>query len=207
MAGKICFRGDTRTPQAPDAMFATGFLRRQPGLGPIVYRTPTANAAGDIDPPTAVCVSARLVGAVMFPLRFTVADPAVSDTWIYMVSVDSADIFNTHKEQVLSGLQGVGAGNSANRALWPLFAHELCALRIPAGNIIGAVRCTRTWLGPAWTAGANYQLHAPIIWNGGCNVAAELHSAAVNFLQDEVDNHANGTTPTMASGYHASTGT
>ena len=66
MATRICFRGDTRTPFAPDNMFANGFARRMVGAGPIQYRRLGANRAGDIEPSSAVCVSARLGGAAMW---------------------------------------------------------------------------------------------------------------------------------------------
>ena len=205
MTIRICFRGDNRTPFAPDNMFANGFSRRLVGGGPVQYRRLTPNAAGDIEPASAVCVSARLSGAAMFPLKFSGADPAISDTYIYVVGIDTNALTNTHGMQVNDGLAGVGAGNTAANALWPLFAHELAVPIIPHNRIIAAVRCTRTWNGPDWTTGANYQLDSQIMINYGCNISADYLNAAADFLRDEVANHRNEATPAMGRGYHRST--
>ncbi|MDJ0805445.1 MAG: hypothetical protein QNJ78_01295 [Gammaproteobacteria bacterium] len=205
MAIKICFRGDTRTPFAPDNMFANGFSRRMVGAGPIQYRRLGANRAGDIEPSSAVCVSARLGGAAMFPLRFDANDPATSDTYIYVVGLDANALTNTHGMQVQDGLAGVSAGNTAGNALWPLFAHELAIPSIPANRIVAAVKCTRTWNGANWSTGANYQLDTEVFVNYGCTLAAEYLNAAAEFLRNEVSNHRNGATPNRGSGYHPST--
>lgn len=205
MTIRICFRGDNRTPFAPDNMFANGFSRRLQGLGPIQYRNPVPNAAGDIEPRSAVCVSARLSAAAMFPLRFNAADPTISDTFIYVVGLDAGALTNTHGMQVSDGLAGVGAGNTAANALWPLFAHELAIPVIPANRIIAAVKCTRTWNGNDWTTGANYQLGTEVLVNYGCGISADYLNAAADFLRSEIANHRNGSTPAMGRGYHPST--
>ncbi len=222
MPGKICFRGDDRaptddgTPTDPNRnIFRYGFRKRAPDGG-IVYREGD-EAAGDIDPHSAVCVSARFTGATMFPLRFDAGDPRVSDTWIYCVYVDVADLYETHRVQVADGLTALRRRLRGKRedekdaeaaaALWPLFAHELATERVPAGDVIAAVRCTRTWRGDDWSAGEDYVLHGPVLANPACTAPAEYVAAATDFLDGELAGHAHGSSPAPDSGYHRSTGT
>jgi hypothetical protein len=122
-----------------------------------------------------------------------------------MVALDDQQLTNTHGKQVNDGLAGVTSGNAAHNALWPLFAHELAVMSVQPGDIIAAVRCTRTWNGNDWTTGANYQLHYPIYLNPGCAVTATMRNPALTFLNGELANHAAGATPAMNTGYAAST--
>lgn len=195
---RICFRGDDRNPQN---IFLPGFRKR--GQGSVLYRRGN-NVAGDIEPSSAVCVSARISAAAMFPLKFDYKQPKVSDTYIYVVGIDTNRLTNTHQLQVRDGMSGL-SHNSAQDALWPLYAHELALPVILGNQIIAAVKCTRTWHGDNWASGAIYELHRQIIMNPGCNVPQTYFDAAIDFLQNEVANHRRGTTPKTASGYHQST--
>ena len=122
-----------------------------------------------------------------------------------MVSVGTEVLFNTHERQVTDSFHGLAAHHDPTRAMWPLFAHELCTEEVPAGDVIAAVRCTRTWNGNDWTGGANYVLHEPVLLNPNCTVPLELRNAATTFINEEVANHANGSTPRPDGGYHPST--
>jgi hypothetical protein len=92
---RFVFRGDTREP---DVIFEQGFSAR--AAGPIWYRRAQHfYGAGDILPDSAVCVTARIAVAAMFPLN--TAQPA---SWIYMIGMDQDALTSTHHRQVLDSI-------------------------------------------------------------------------------------------------------
>jgi hypothetical protein len=108
---KVGFRGDNRLPRN---IILSGFesqdrnavIRYRPFREEIEgFNRPRLYDAlpGDIDPTTGVTFSARFLAASLFPLRESDQDPAVSDTYIYGVVVDTG-IFDTFSRQVLQGL-------------------------------------------------------------------------------------------------------
>lgn len=207
MAGRILFRGDDRTPTSGANIFANGFSRRStddPTDTPIHYRRPTIKA-GDITPDTAVCVSARFECSTMFPLKW--ADtPKISWTYIYVVYVETSEIFNTHGRQVTDCLDvhrqvrathGTRLSQGTADALaWPVFAHELATLEIPADQIISALACKRNWSGDTWQKGGSYELHTTVLNNPACKVNEVYVNPARSFLFSEIKGHRTGGFPT-----------
>lgn len=172
---------------------------------------------GDIDSPTAVCVTPRFTMAALFPPK--IED---RDTWIYVAHVEKG--FNTHGQQVADGLKAVrqevlardravweNPGTYPNRgmqeftensALWPLYAQELATKSIPAKHVIAAVLCRRAWKGKDWTEGAHYIIEKhDVQWNKHCRVDKAMIDAVRGFLQAEP---AYGETPGRASGFNPS---
>jgi len=209
----IAFRGDDRDPKR---IFITGFSRRAEA-GPIDYRKDiqmpgsiTALKPGDIQPESAVTFSRRVRVATMFPLKEGPGDPQVSLTWIYMVAVETQQIFNTHQKQVEDGLDGLtrwGEGGNdisavaAKILLWPLYAQEMAALRIPSSDIIAAIACRRTWRGFSYKDGLTYQLEGEILWNPQCSLPRGLKNTATQFFEREVKDYSAGTSPATESAY------
>lgn len=204
MKMRIVFRGDNRTPAGADNIFGEGFKRRDLTAPKPVKRPIGANMAGDIEPTSAVCVSARITAAALFPLRFSRADAAISNTYIYVAAVDTAALTNTHQWQVIEGLKGVHITQDPKMSLWPLFGHELAIPEIPAEQIIAAVLCERRWRGDSWENGADYTLQAPVLFNQACRVEDDYLIPAKTFITDEVAHHAVGTTAEQESAYHVS---
>jgi hypothetical protein len=217
MPGRIFFRGDNRHPTQGARIFTNGFRCRNDShwynrlgyalvIGGPRYRGGGHGVAGDLDPPTAVCVSARSSAAAYFPLKFSDDDPR-EDTFLYMVYVEIDDIFNTHGQQVATSLGGVASGLTASRAMWPLFAHELATRRIDAANIIAAVECRRDWSGPTWQQGGTYELGTSLLQNPNCLVASNYRTPGMQFLLGEIQNNRRARLPQGDSGYVRSTRT
>ncbi|WDP91715.1 MAG: hypothetical protein HUN04_19200 [Desulfobacter sp.] len=207
MAFKICFRGDDRTPYGDDPIFTAGFQKRHLGA-PIEYRTPNPmKRCGDITPPTAVCFSARLNVAAIFPMGNDGTNPQ-HPNYIYMMAVDIATIFNTHKMQVEHSLQIMDISQAPHKTpeiMWAVFAQEMAADSIPPHHIIAAVRFTRAG---NWQNGGTYSLDNNLLQNDNCTVPAEVRNPALAFLRGEIDNHRlNQPLANVPSGFHASTGT
>jgi hypothetical protein len=210
----IAFRGDDREPRV---IFITGFTRRTAD-GPILYRKDdrsfpgsiTALKPGDIEPDSAVTFSRRMRVATMFPLREDSGDPAVSDTYIYMVAVEANKIYNTHQKQVEDGLRGLDQwgdwGNTiddmaARVLMWPLYAQEMATINIPSTDIVAAMACRRTWRGPNYKSGLTYTLRGDILWNPQCALPRGLRNTASQFLEREVADQRAGASPETESGY------
>ncbi len=202
--GRICFRGDTREP---NLMFSHGFFSRD-DASPIMYR-PGQGAAGDIDPPTAVCVSPRFTMAPLFPI-----DRDVTRLWVYAVYV--RELANTHAKQVADGLEAIkkevtpGAkATKAPNALWPLYAQELATKMIDAKDVICALIVSRTWIMPGATEddfnplqGCDYTLDkTSLTSNPQCGLDASMKNLVTKFLNDEPGQ---GRTPEISSGFHKS---
>lgn len=210
MAWKVMFRGDSRHP-LNDNIFANGFTKQNAAIAAPAYRGAGPGQAGDLDPVSGVCVSARFQGAALFPLKFQAWNP-VPLTFIYVVCVDPATLLNTHAQQVQDSLGAkVGAqwvnpradeneNWSVQAPMWPLFAHELAADSIPAGDIISAVECTRTWSGWTWQNGGTYRL-GTIYHNAGCTAPQQAIDLGREFLAKEFNSHRNNNLPNGDGGF------
>ena len=141
------------------------------------------DVAGDMSKRSGVCVTARVSTATMFPLRESERDAAESDTFVYLCYVESG--FNTHRLQVAEGLRAIdielqqhrqlsaagialeqSADDVARKALWCVYAHELCTRRVPATHVLCAMPCRRRWHGADWEAGEDYAIdRRRIVWN------------------------------------------
>jgi hypothetical protein len=217
---RVMFRGDDRHP-VEGGIFASGFTKWDPLRPAPFYRRRTdLPVAGDLDPESGVCVSARFEAAAMFPLKRD-AGSARLISFIYVVLVDFETLLNTHGLQVRDALgerarrrvggrvttqwRNEGAGYNAAHTpglspMWPLFAHELAADSIPAGQVISAIRCTRTWTGEDWTRGGSYTL-GNTFHNPGCTAPQVFVSAARSFLGREFVNHRTKDMPGGLGGY------
>lgn len=211
MALKIMFRGDDRHPLA-DNIFANGFYKRNLAIpAPVYMPNILAHRAGDLQSESGISLSSRFTGAALFPLKFEGWEPRPL-TFIYVVCVEASQLLNTHARQVRDALGNIVDGQwrnphaEANRAwsldapMWPLFAHEAAADSVPAGHIISAVECTRTWSGWTWRNGGIYRLGA-VFHNPGCTAPAQQVQMGRTFLQNEVDAHQQGNLPNGVGGY------
>lgn len=142
MPGYIYYRGDTRDPAV---IFPAGFDKRYP-MCPIQFRTVEfPGTAGDVNPPTAVCLTRRFEIAPLFPIGNN--DPR----YIYAIYIDDSEIFETRDIQIQQAkteienvmLTGVARENVNELDIgWPLFGYECATDRVPNHTIIGAVHCT-----------------------------------------------------------------
>jgi hypothetical protein len=172
--------------------------------------------AGDLDPKTGICVSPRLCCAALFPLK-SEDDPPRSDTWIYGLYLERG--YNTHEAQVHDGLRGIGmeiamrrsinfgdsmptfeSAKESTMGLW--FANELCARQVSPAEILCAIRCTRSWIGTDWTAGAHFSLDLDsLVWNERSNkIDPKVRELLASFIEGEAAEKEQ-TTPRMSSGY------
>lgn len=132
------YRSDTRVPYDPDQMFANGFSKRKP----LKYDAPKLryiagpDAAPDIRPTSAVCVSRDFHAAPLFPVS-----DLKTDTWVYVLDLDVADMTNTQQSQYeyVSSISKLGVAE----ALWPMFGQERAVNSVTPGDIVGAVYVQR----------------------------------------------------------------
>ncbi|WP_263383872.1 hypothetical protein [Granulicella arctica] len=252
--GRICFRGDTRSPKQ---MFRSGFFQQAPRGGffsrlhvPIVMnalrhnsipikaehkpfylaagvkvrpdaRTPEAMfpAARDIEPMSAVCVTPRFGMAALFPIKTTESPDSMIHTWIYALYV--RNVFNTHAQQTLDGLEAIEREIQARRAILEapgvapnvaslnphvdralnlLYAQELATESVKSHDVICAIRCERQWNGVSWQDGARYTLDKDSInFNSRVSVDPSITKAVRAFLDKE---EVTGETPSRSSGFH-----
>lgn len=248
--GRLCFRGDTRPPSQmfSQGFFSrdqTSKIQTRPGgvhYQPIHrrheddYEDSGVNVArdksgrsyaelgrsGDINPPSAVCVTPRFAMAPLFPI-----DETVTDLWVYSVYV--RELFNTHAHQYAEGMSALEkemealkaikarkespkGGDPAHdeyvecNALWPLYAQELSTKTIAAGDVICALKVRRTWASPNPFDpfdGCSYVLDkASLDFNPACTLGDSLVGPVREFMKGEPDS---GTTPSRSSGFHKST--
>jgi hypothetical protein len=126
--GRICFRGDSRSPHT---VFSRGINPRdttskielrERGDEPIAihkeheifYKRAGLNVSKsrdpavlfpttlDVAPETAVCVTARFVMAPIFPLKMRQDDRVGDETWIY--TLYARRLFNTHSQQIIHAI-------------------------------------------------------------------------------------------------------
>lgn len=149
---EVYFRGDSRDPKE---IFEFGFQRR--GSTYDYYKKhqkliePTMREiTDDIEPASAVCVTANMDCAPIFPIE---REHPNTETWIYVVQ--GSNMFETHAHQ-----------QSALK-----FAQELAVRDIPSGDVICAIKCKRFInVHPemnrfSYVDGMHYQLTGDIIWN------------------------------------------
>ena len=232
---RICFRGDLRPPSESykhqfdenagrePILPSAGFDARNQGATP-VYR-PKEGAAGDADPESGVCVTPRFAVAPLFPIQ------NFPWTWIYVVYVEKA--YNTKMRQVIDSQQvmkNISSGTflqnvvryatlgcvdmrptvdlqQAADIMWSLYGDELMVDRLPAGNIICAIKCKRLdyqTLKTNFKNGIRYELVSPIVPNVKCTLPQSVYMLGLEFLNDELNLHPTGTTPTVQTGFHAS---
>jgi hypothetical protein len=248
--GRLCFRGDTRPPaqmfsQGFFSRNQTSKIQTRPGAphfqpihrlhekdyqdaGVTVARDTSSRSyaklggSGDINPPSAVCVTPRFAMAPLFPI-----DETVTDLWVYSVYV--RELFNTQAHQYAEGMLAIEeemeafkaikarkespkGGDPAHeqyvetKALWPLYAQELATKTIAAGDVICALKVRRTWASPNPFDpfdGCSYVLDkASLDFNPACTLGDTLINPVKEFLKGEPDS---GTTPSRSSGFHKST--
>jgi len=187
-------------------MFVAGFQKRSPASA-ITTRGMGPNRAGDVEPTSAVCISARISGAALFPLFLQQPAP-IGPNYLYMMAIDTGRIFNTHALQVQTSLASPKLAAKPAAVMWPLFAQELAVDSVAPGEIIAAVSFTRAFFGASWQNGGTYTLGSTILLNPGCTVPDDVRKAALAFLNGEISNHrANQSLPTGSGGFHASTQT
>ena len=232
---RICFRGDLRPPadsyktvldenaNRDTILNSAGFDARNVGATP-VYR-PKDGAAGDADPESGVCVTPRFTVAPLFPIQ------NFPWTWIYVVYVEKA--YNTKMRQVIDSQKAITDitkgtllqdvvryatlgcvdlrptvdQQQAADIMWSLYGDELIVDRLPAGNIICAIKCKRLdyqQLKTNFKNGIRYELVPPIVPNVKCTLPQSIYELGLGFLSDELRLHPTGTTPTVQSGFHES---
>jgi hypothetical protein len=202
---------------------SSGFEPKNPVGGP-KFR-PKEDNAGDADPESGVCVTPRFSVAPLFPIQ------NFPWTWIYVVYVE--DAYNTKARQVFESqriVKEVEGGTfmqnlvryatlgcvdmrpkvdmeQAKAIMWSLFGDELIVERLRADNIICAIKCNRPdyqTLKANFKTGIRYQLVPPIVPNIACKLPQQVYLMGLQFLNDELNLHADGTTPIVESGFHAS---
>jgi hypothetical protein len=221
MALKICFRGDTRAPTAdgkkpdgtplPGRIFLKGFqaVDMNTEIGLKIDDEFYKNI--DIVSKSAVCVSARIPGAVLFPLLSNgYCLNRVGPNWLYIMAIDTASVntLNTHALQVYFSQSTIsldGSKATPEAVMVWLCAQELAVKEVPNGRIIAALRYIRGFNGDDWKAGGGYTLAGPIEENTYCNVPDAAKKKALKFIRDELEKHTNGRLPVPADGFHAST--
>lgn len=244
MSYKICFRGDSRDPDEIFPHGFSRRMEAHPGKvlvhpkkggtllvtvdqylakykgkkedvgDQIIYRGARSLKAGDILPQTAVCVSARLTSATMFPLKFK-NQPVALDSWIYVVIVKVDQLFNTHSKQVTHGIQALKElkkngktidDSLAAQVLWPLFGHELAIKEVPDNQVYAAIKCRRHWYGGDFRDGGTYKL-GELKKNARCSsdrVPETYLDAAKDFVWIELSEHRTGSMPRLPDAFKRS---
>jgi hypothetical protein len=95
----------------------------------------------------------------------------------------------------------------ATDIMWSLYGDELIVDRLPAGNIICAIKCKRLsheTLKTNFKNGIQDELVSPIAPNVKCMLTHSNYMLGLGFMNDELKMHQTGTTPTVQSGFHES---
>ncbi len=196
------------------------YQRTLAGKSPKGMQLAIVPRTGDIRSESAVCVTPRFAMAVLFPPKSRPSDKK-EFTWVYAVYV--RELYNTHAKQFTEGMKAiegelVGRDKASNTALgpyggsgvreafvdsvalWPLYAHELATKRILAGDVICAMRVKRSWNGPDFTHGCDYELlKRTLKFNRRCTVSKADRKAVKEFLKQEP---VRATSPSRSSGFH-----
>lgn len=134
----VFYRSDTRVPYGADQMFADGFSKRKPEkyTAPRLRYIAGVDAAPDIRPTSAVCVTRDFQAAPLFPVS-----DLKTDTWVYVLDLDVRDMFNTQQAQYeyVGSIGNLGVAD----ALWPMFGQERAVNSVAAHDIVGAVYVQR----------------------------------------------------------------
>jgi hypothetical protein len=138
----IFFRGDTRHPtEAPGKLFKRGFKKRDPTAAkPELYYFPSRQKAPDLVAESAVCVSRDFFASASFPV-----DDLQTDSWIYVLDLDTTNMFNKMQyqyEYVVSH-----AIDSNADALWPMFGQERAVDAVAPEEIVAAILVNRKFNG------------------------------------------------------------
>jgi|GEM_PF-5983597 len=131
---KLMFRGDQRGHKSPDSPFKQGFLARKlkgPGV-----QFKAGEIYLDFDSATAVCVTAEIASAVIFPQNSDAL------TWIYAMGVDITDpgTLNGHARRVVSHLN---AKEKSPPIFW--YAREWAVKTVPKEQVAPAILVNRTF--------------------------------------------------------------
>lgn len=155
--GATFFRSDDRPTEE---IFHDGFAPRD-GQG-IVYRL----MKQDIHPHTAVCVTASLEAASLFPIKVDrtrgTFDPsqkeAPEETRVYVVAPKA--LFDTHDIQARFAARAVRDQGIEQQTMAKdnLFGLERAAPGIAPEDVIGAFTIKRTWAGQDYLAGGTYEV-------------------------------------------------
>ncbi len=161
-----------------------------------------------VDPRTAVVLSRSLTGAI-----------ALAETdahWLYVMVVDMAELFPAHRIQWETGAEGVREKleegrsteeNAASWALWALAAHEYATRKVPAGQVLAAVRARRAWKGSPFLDGGRYDLVDPVLWNPDASVPRPYREWLRPRLESALASLRQGEIPPHTAGFVKSTGT
>jgi hypothetical protein len=179
---KLYFRGDSRPPAE---IFASGF-EKQDQSSPIAfnyYEPPNSDIVLDVVVESAVCISSRFQGAMIFPLRSS--GTYMDSHYCYLVAVDIDAVTNTHLQQVSQALAQVGKlrfrAADIEEMLSTAFVQEAAVDSIPPEQIIGAISFSRRFLGPRGT----YTL-GDYVKNPACTVPRTFVEKAETFIASEV---------------------
>ena len=141
--GRFGFRSDTRDPST---IFKEGFKSREMDCSiEEAYRPSellsghTIGQAGDIDPKKAVCLSARVSAAALFPWG---EDKKTNLSNVYLCFVPEKEVFNTHIMQIQDALEKAQQGDPGG-AYWAIYAHEFAVKKIRPHHVLAAVMLIR----------------------------------------------------------------
>jgi hypothetical protein len=178
---KLYFRGDSRPPAE---IFASGFEKQDQG-SPIQfnhYEPPNSDIILDVVVESAVCISSRFQGAMIFPLRR--GSTYIDSHYCYLVAVELDAVTNTHLKQVSQALAQVGGPRfgavDIEEMLSTAYVQEVAVDRIPPEQIIGAISFSRRFLGRLGT----YSLGA-YTPNPACTVPRIFVERAETFITSE----------------------
>lgn len=177
----LFFRSDTRVPKT---IFKSGFTSLNPKQG-ITYRS-NPGIAGDIDPPSAVCLTRRFDVAPLFPFQ------KMGKRFIYALAMDDSQIFDTREQQIKDTdtylQEAIKLGMPLDKARakigWPLFAHEYATEKVPFTSIVGAVTCVPL----KWTQqGMQVQFRCECPeYNPLCNLPLDIRDDAMRRLDQAI---------------------
>jgi hypothetical protein len=205
---RICFRGDGRTP---NEIFQSGFEKQHVNealsyqnfvvpkdANPNLRLAGGMARGGDISRVTAVCVSADMDLAALFPAP--TADNVDEAQWLYVVMLRTG--YNTHGRQVLDALKGFRqlathelGGHIAAQAhddrvdaiAMLLYGREMAADAIAAADVLMAIKIKRRWnveqVSPNPVPGLPPR-RKPDFWHGGTYRIKDymLHESAIDAL-------------------------
>ncbi len=188
----LFFRSDTRIPKK---IFKSGFTSLNPKQGITYRKNPSVDdgmglsklgAAGDIDPPSAVCLTRRFDVAPLFPFQ------KMGKRFIYALAMNDSQIFDTREFQIKDTdaylqeaiKQGIPLDQARAKIGWPLFAHEYATEKVPFTNIVGAVTCIPLkWLQQGMQV--QFRCECPE-YNPLCNLPLDIKDDAMRRLEQAI---------------------
>ena len=146
-------------PPPPAAVPAdAGGARRAGGWEPVMIdRGP--DMVNDLESSSGVCITQRLDAAALFPVPCDngrlVLNATTASTWIYMMSIDPATVYDTYATQRHEAFQRVDRYGQTKvqrsgfiTAAWCLMGKEAAVQWVPPFEIIAAVSVIRNWAQP-----------------------------------------------------------